>query len=166
MKKLLYCTAMLVMAMCFALTSCHSNEKNYKAAYDKAMEKYKSGIGAEMYENIQAERRRSTTVIDGDSVRLLRMYANVYDDSTSVAHLYNIVVAEFTQEINAKSYRDRLRREEGHPSYVLYGGADKKYYVVVRGYEDASQAAEFLKNIDKNVKIKLLVPRAWILLRM
>ena len=158
----------MVVAVAIALvaTSCHSNETNYKQAYDKAMDKYKTGIGAEAYDRIQAERMKLNTVIDGDSVRMVRSYANVFDDEPSVAHPYNIVVAEFTQQFNAQTMRNRLRDEEGLPSYILYGGNPKKYHVIASGFDKSSEAAQFLKNIDKNVKMQLLVPRAYILFKL
>jgi len=144
------------------LTSCHSNEKNYREAYDKAMQQRREGIGAETYAKIEAERQRNTTLINGDSVRLLRYHANVALDSSNVARRYNVVVATFKQRFNAQSYRDRLRQEEGYPSYILHGGIGNTYYVVVRGFDDLDEAVAFLHNIDKNVKIKILEPKPWI----
>ncbi|MCQ2289129.1 MAG: SPOR domain-containing protein [Muribaculaceae bacterium] len=163
MKRITLYIAIVAAALTMSLTACHSNENNYRQAYDKAMDKYRDGIGAEAYEAIQTERVRATHEINGDSVRMLRMYANVYDDSVKVAHPYNIVVAEFKQSFNAKSYRNRLRNEEGFPSYLLYGGPEKKYFVVIKGFDTKEDAAAFLKDLDKTVKIKTLVPRPWIL---
>lgn len=91
------------------LTACHSNEQNYREAYEKAMERRQTGIGAETYAKIEAERQRYTHVINGDSVRMIYMNVNVAIDSTDIARPFNVVVASFTQQINAKSYRDRLR---------------------------------------------------------
>ena len=96
-------------------TGCHSSEKNYREAYEKAIERRQSGYGAEAYAEIEAERMRNTTVINGDSVRLVYVDTNVALDSADVAKTYNVVVASFTQQINAKSYRDRLRSECGFP---------------------------------------------------
>ena len=117
---------LLMLAIVF-VTGCHSSEKNYREAYEKAMERRQTGIGAETYAKIEAERQKFTTVINGDSVRLVYVNANVAIDSTDMAHEYNVVVATFSQRINAKSYRDRLREECGlKGSYVLYGGNDKQ----------------------------------------
>lgn len=146
------------------LTGCHSSEKNYREAYEKAVERRKTGIGAETYAKIEAERQRYTTVINGDSVRLVYVNANVAIDSTDVAKPYNVVVATFTQRINAKSYRDRLREECGFKdSYVLYGGDDKQFFVVVQGFDDKTEAAALLHDIDKKVCLKILEPLPWIL---
>lgn len=148
------------------LTACHSNEENYREAYEKAMERRQTGVGAETYAKIEAERQRYTHVINGDSVRLVYVNANVAKDidSTAVIKPYNVVVASFTQRINAKSYRDRLVEECGlKDSYVLYGGNDKQYFVVAQGFDTSSDAADMIRDIDQYLCIKLLEPIPWIL---
>lgn len=164
MKK----TAFLFTAILIALvmTSCHSNEMNYKAAYDKAMEKYRDGVGTEQYERILAEKQRPNTVVNGDSIRLLPMHVNVTDADPSVQLTYSVIVASFKQKFNAITMRDRLHKEEGFSSYVLFGGPDKKYYVVVKGFEELDVATAFLKSIDHSVKMKILEPKPWILERI
>ena len=164
MNKIFYIILTLLAAV--FMTSCHSSEKNYREAYEKAAERRKTGIGAETYAKIEAERQRYTTVINGDSVRMVYLNANVAIDSTDVAKPYNVVVATFTQRINAKSYRDRLRDECGYPSYVLYGGNDKQYFVVLQGFDDKESAAALLKDLDKKVKIKIIERLPWILRRV
>ena len=150
-----------------ALTACHSNEKNYREAYEKAAERRKTGIGAETYAKIEAERQRYTHLINGDSVRMVYVNANVAIDSTDVASPFNVVVATFTQRMNAKSYRDRLREECGYKgSYVLYGGPDKQYFVVLQGFEDKGQAAALLHDLDQKVCLKILEPLPWILRKL
>ncbi len=165
MKKAIY-IMMMLMALGL-MTSCHSNEKNYRAAYEKAVERRKTGIGAEDFARIEAERQRYTHVINGDSVRMLYVNANVAIDSTDAVHDYNVVVASFTQRINAKSYRDRLREECGLAgSYVLFGGSDKKYFVVAEGFDNSGDAAAFIREIDKKVCLKMLEPLPWILKKL
>ena len=146
------------------MTACHSSEKNYREAYEKAVEARKTGIGAETYAKIEAERQRYTHVINGDSVRLLFVSANVAIDTTATAKDYNVVVANFTQRINAKSYCERLREECGLAgSYILFGGDEKKYFVVAQGFENKEDAAAMLHDINNKVCIKILEPLPWIL---
>ena len=163
MKKTLYIIgAVLIASMMF--TSCHSSEKNYREAYEKAVERRKTGISAETYAKIEAERQRYTHVINGDSVRMVYVNATVAIDSTDQASDYNVVVATFSQRINAKSYRDRLREECGYKgSYVLFGGKDKQYYVVLQGFDNSGDAAALLRGIDQKVCLKILEPLPWIL---
>ena len=166
MKKTLYIVLLAIIAS-LTMTSCHSSEKNYREAYEKAMERRKTGIGAETYAKIEAERQRYTHVINGDSVRMVYMNANVAIDSTDVPKPYNVIVATFTQRINAKSYRDRLREECGFAgSYVLFGGPDKLDYVVLEGYDDRESAAAMLRDLDKKVPMKILEPLPWILCKL
>lgn len=146
-------------------TGCHSSEKNYREAYEKAIERRQSGYGAEAYAEIEAERMRNTTVINGDSVRLVYVDTNVALDTADVAKTYNVVVASFTQQINAKSYRDRLRSECGFPSYILYGGPEKLYFVVVQGFDNKEDAASLLRDIDTKVCLKVMERKPWILRR-
>ena len=165
MKKTLFYIVLALVGI--LLTGCHSSEKNYREAYDKAMERRQTGIGAETYAKIEAERQKFTTVINGDSVRLVYVNANVAIDSTDVAHEYNVVVATFSQRINAKSYRDRLREECGLTgSYVLYGGNDKQYFVVAQGFEDKAAAGAFLHDVNDKVCLKILEPLPWILRKL
>lgn len=164
MKKLLYIVMLMAAVM---LTACHSSEKNYREAYEKAKERRQTSIGSETYAKIEAERQRYTHVINGDSVRMLYVNVNVAIDSTDEAHDYNVVVATFTQRINAKSYRDRLREECGLAgSYVLFGGKDKQYFVVAQGFDNSTDAAAMLHDIDKKVCLKILEPLPWILKKL
>lgn len=156
----------MLVAGSLLLTACHSSEKNYREAYEKAMERRQTGVGAEEYAKIEAERQRYTHVINGDSVRIVYVNANVAIDSTVVALPYNVVVASFTQRINAKSYCDRLREECHLPSYVLYGGPEKQYYIVAQGFETSGEAAAMLHDLDKRVCLKILEPLPWILRKM
>ncbi len=166
MKKTLY-NILLLAIVAVVATGCHSSEQNYREAYEKAMERRKTGIGAETYAKIEAERQRYTHVINGDSVRMVYVNANVAIDSTDVAKTYNVVVATFSQRINAKSYRDRLREECGFAgSYVLFGGPDKQYYVILEGYDDKESAAAMLRDLDKKVAMKILEPLPWILCKI
>jgi hypothetical protein len=166
MKSTLYLIVALVLTSVM-MTSCHSSEANYREAYEKALEHRKTGISAETYAKIEAERQRYTHVINGDSVRMVYVNANVAIDSTDVASDYNVVVATFSQRINAKSYRDRLRQECGLTgSYVLYGGKDKQYFVIAQGFDDSGDAAAMLHDLDKKVCLKILEPLPWILKKM
>ena len=156
---------MLVAVM--LMTACHSSEKNYREAYEKALERRQTGIAAETYAKIEAERQRYTHVINGDSVRMIYMNVNIAIDTTDVAKPFSVVVASFTQRINAKSYRDRLREECGlKGSYVVQGGPDKLNYVVAQGFDTHTDAAAMLHDLDKKVCLKVLEPLPWILRKL
>lgn len=161
MKRLLYC-----MTLALLLTACYTTEENYKAAYDKAKERTRENMGGTIYDMSQAERVRATEIINGDSVRLLRSYFNVVDDKYENTKKFGVVVAEFDQLLNARSYRDRLKQDEGFQSYVVYANREKKYCVVAQAFDEKEPAALFLRNIKKHMKMKVLVPRPYILQRL
>ncbi len=161
MKHLLYCITLALL-----LTACYTTEENYKAAYDKAKERTRENMGGTIYDMSQAERVRATEIINGDSVRLLRSYFNVVDDKYEATKKYGVVVAEFDQLLNARSYRDRLKQNEGFQSYVVYTNREKKYCVVAQAYDEKEPAALFIRNIKQHMKMKVLVPRPYILQRL
>ena len=161
MKRLFYCITLALL-----LTACYTTEENYKAAYDKAKERTRENMGGTIYDMSQAERVRATEIINGDSVRLLRSYFNVVDDKYENTKKFGVVVAEFDQLINARSYRDRLKQNEGFQSYVVYTNREKKYCVVAQAYDDKEPAALFIRNIKQHMKMKVLVPRPYILQRL
>ena len=161
MKRILYCITLALL-----LTACYTTEENYKAAYDKAKERTRENMGGTIYDMSQAERVRATEIINGDSVRLLRSYFNVVDDKYEATKKYGVVVAEFDQLLNARSYRDRLKQNEGFQSYVVYTNREKKYCVVAQAYDEKEPAALFIRNIKQHMKMKVLVPRPYILQRL
>ena len=161
MKRLLYCITLALL-----LTACYTTEENYKAAYDKAKERTRENMGGTIYDMSQAERVRATEIINGDSVRLLRSYFNVVDDKYENTKKFGVVVAEFDQILNARSYRDRLKQNEGFKSYVVYTNREKKYCMVAQAYDEKEPAALFIRNIKQHMKMKVLVPRPYILQRL
>ena len=161
MKRLLYCITLALL-----LTACYTTEENYKAAYDKAKERTRENMGVTIYDMSQAERVRATEIINGDSVRLLRSYFNVVDDKYENTKKFGVVVAEFDQILNARSYRDRLKQNEGFQSYVVFANREKKYCVVAQAYDEKEPAALFIRNIKQHMKMKVLVPRPYILQRL
>ena len=161
MKRLLYCITLALL-----LTACYTTEENYKAAYDKAKERTRENMGGTIYDMSQAERVRATEIINGDSVRLLRSYFNVVDDKYENTKKFGVVVAEFDHLLNARSYRDRLKQNEGFQSYVVYTNREKKYCVVAQAYDEKEPAALFIRNIKQRMKMKVLVPRPYILQRL
>ncbi|MBO4721707.1 MAG: hypothetical protein J5629_02110 [Muribaculaceae bacterium] len=161
MKKIY--NILFIAAVAVALWSCHTSEKNYRESYEKAIELNRTGERGEKYEQDLAERTHNNYVVDGDSIRLRRLYFNITDDKPEVAKKYGVVVAEFQQKFNAISCRDRLRQQENLPAYVVYISTEKTYCVVAKGYDDISVAAVFAKNPEKFMKMKVLVPKAWVL---
>ncbi len=161
MKQIIICLILLLPVL--GLVACHSTEANYKAAYDKAVNRTRENTGEDKYDHDKAERLRSTEVVNGDSVRLLRTYCDMVDGEAKSMKKFAVIVAEFDQVINARSYRDRIHRKEGFESYVVFLNSTKKYCVVAQGFDTKGEAAAYVQNIGKYMKMKILVPRPWIL---
>ena len=160
LKKIAFACLMVV-----ALTGCHSNEKNYKTAYDIAVQRRSTSVDAETEAKIAAERRRMAQVIHGDTVQVVRMFTNIVNDTTTITpHRYNVVVGVFKQQFNAVSYRDRFRKEEGYPSYVLKGRdiSGEKFHVIIKGFDEKDVAAAFIRTINEHTHIRLL-EKPWII---
>lgn len=154
---------LLLLAVATVVYSCHSTEANYKDSYDKAVAASRTGEKGEQYIQELSRRTHKNIEVDGDSIRKLSYHFNIVDDKSEVIKQYGVVVAEFKQKFNAISCRDRLRKEEGLQSYVVYIASQKLYCVIAQGYEDLSVAATFAKNPQKYMHMKLLVPMAWVL---
>lgn len=144
-------------------TSCKSNEANYRAAYDITRERQRemAGVDENTYARIEAERTANTAVVMGDSVRMVTTYVDIVDGTRADIKPYNVVVGEYRQLFNARSFRNRLINN-GHGSYVVKD-PESTYYVVVEGFDTAPEAAEYLKNISTKVAIKIPIAKPWIL---
>ncbi len=163
MKKILFIIVAIVAAVSF--NSCKTSEKNYKAAYDITMHKKKAmeEVDSVTYSKILAEKKQATAIVDGDSVRLITEYVNIVDDSPSLMKKYNVIVGEYKQIFNARSFRDRLKAEK-KPAYVVMD-AKRVYYVVAQGFDTSDEAAKFLHDIHKTVKMHIPIENPWILKR-
>lgn len=149
-------------ALMLLLASCHTNENNYREAYDKAVNRTRETLGEDMYNQIVRERTRNTAMVDGDSIRLIPEHVNPVDTVATVVKNYSVVVGEFKQKFNAKSYAEEIARSSKLPTYVLFT-ADQDYLVVAQGFDEIDEAAAFLKEVDKRVKLKILTLKPWIL---
>ena len=157
----------MALATFAALTfnSCKTTEANYKAAYDitKNRVKAKDGIDSVTFSKIEAEKTEATAVVAGDSVRLITHHVNIVDDSPSALKRYGVVVGEYKQVFNARSFRNRLKSEK-EPAYVVMDAA-RKYYVIAHGFDTSIEASDYLKRLDKEVKMKIPIERPWTLAR-
>ncbi len=123
----------------------------------------RDGVDAETYARIEAEKERNTAVVAGDSLRLITDRVNIVDDEPSTMKPYGVVIGEYKQLFNARSFRDRLKKE-GQPAYVVMNG-ERMYFVVARGFDTSVEAAEFLKDVRNKIKMKIPIEKPWILAR-
>ena len=164
MKKTLYLIISVIIISVLG-TSCKTTEENYKAAYDTALQKKELGKDRDVSAFIERERRmREYTTVDGDSVKMLSQRVSMLDGNPADVKRYGVVVGNFKQVFNARSFRERVNAAENNteaPAYVVKN-SQNEYLVVYRGFETKSEAAAFLKD-KNNFKISTATEEPWIL---
>lgn len=165
MNKTLYLIGSIVFMMLLSAASCKTTEENYKAAYDIAVKKQESGAGRDVSSFISRERRLNEyKQVGTDSVRIVIEHVSIVDGPVNNAEKYGVVVGEFKQVFNARSYRDRINNAENTPetpAFVVMN-AMKQYYVIYRSFDTKTGAAAFMKN-KGNFKINTQTDEVWIL---
>lgn len=162
MKKAIQILGLVIVVMLSA-TSCKTTEENFKSAYDIAVKKNEKGADDNITAIIEQEKRLNEySVVNGDSVRVLSQTVTMIDGDASAMKKYGVVVGEYKQVFNARSFRNRINTtEKDTPSYVVMNPL-KKYYVVYKGFDSKNDAASFLKK-KSNFKMTLPVGDPWIL---
>ena len=102
-----------------AFPSCKTTEENYRNAYEVAKAKQTEGLTADEIAGLQREEAMPRTVYNGDSIPLKGMYVKHIEGGVDNKALrYNVIVASFRQQFNARSLMTRLR-DNGYPDAVL-----------------------------------------------
>ena len=155
MKRMIRTISLIAGALLLAMTSCKTTEENYKAAYDIAVQRNQMGVDRNLSAFIEREKHLAEfSVIEGDTVRIITEKVSMVDFDASAMKNYGVVVGEFKQIFNARSYRDRINLAENdteNPAYVVMN-PEKKYYVIYKGFDTKEAATAFIKNYD-NFKI-------------
>ena len=165
MNKTLFLISSILFMMLLSAASCKTTEENYKAAYDIAVRRQESGAGQDVSSFITREKRLNEyKQIGTDSVRIVIENVSIIDNPGKDIEKYGVVVGEFKQVFNAKSYRDRINNTENNSdsqAFVVMNTM-KKYYVIYRSFNTKTEAAAFLKD-KNNFKIKTQIDEVWIL---
>ena len=131
-------TAMLLV-LASMLPSCKTSEDNYRKAYQAAVEKQNEAY-------------------TGEEVSLMRQP----DPPVEVARRYNVVVASFKQQFNAKSVLSRLR-EAGYPDGRLLIDRDQTYYVAPVSTDSLAEAVDALRRFQSSSPVPVRSPFPYIL---
>lgn len=165
MNKTLFLISSILFMMLLSAASCKTTEENYKAAYDIAIRRQETGAGQDVSSFITREKRLNEyKQIGTDSVRIVIENVSIIDNPVTNVGKYGVVVGEFKQVFNAKSYRNRINNTENNsdaPAFVVMNTM-KKYYVIYRSFNTKTEAATFLKD-KNNFKIKNQIDEVWIL---
>lgn len=153
MKRLtLILTCVLATLFVVSVTGCHSNEKIYRQAYEKAKNRRDEtgGIDSTVYAKIRQQARPSIVKIGNDSLPLVTqsIYLTEGQDYAQLKR-YNIVVAQFKQLFNARAMRERLYAA-GFVNPYIVETREPLYYVVAEACDEAHQAYGLLSRVQHN----------------
>ena len=147
------------------MASCKTTEKNYRAAYEKALEKTEetSVVDGTIYDKMRREAINSSMVDSqsGDTIPMITMTVSCVKGVSvpdSVGR-YSVAVAQFKQVFNAKSMMRRLRAR-GYTTATVVQTAEPLYYVLAATCATPAEAAEAYRRIvaDKAVATKTPYP--------
>lgn len=148
-----------------ALSSCKTNEENYRKAYEAAKQRESEGLEETVYDRIRREARPVTSVVGNDTLQMKREYVSLAPDqqlAASALKRYNVVVAQFKQIFHARSMTRRFS-EGGYDGAFIVQTREPLYYVVAFASDDASAAADAMKALQKESPVTLRDPFPWIL---
>lgn len=157
MKHSLTITGTAVMiSLASIFTGCKPTEKNYRQAYQKAMdaaaENNVTDFDHTIYNRYRGQMRDITVKgTDGADVNVRTARVTVTPDGGGINEwlkAYSVVVGEFKQLFNARSLRSRMV-EAGYPRTFIVQNAEPYYFIVAESYPDASQAAAVADSIEK-----------------
>lgn len=159
MRVNIFITAILLISS----FSCKTTESNYREAYQIAISNNKAN---ETDSNIESQisQKRITPVTENsdNDIVIKREFVTVVDGERSLLNSYNVVVAEFTQQFNAKSFSNRLISQHQTSSYVLKNNKNK-YFTIIEGFNTRDEAIEYIQKLESENKIQLPIAKAWII---
>jgi len=162
MKNLL----LFISVFAVAITSCKTTEANYRAAYEKAMERDRAGVDSTVYAKIRNEAKPKKVVVGGDTLAMrseyVRLTPDIGQESESLKH-YNVVTGQFKQLFTAKNMRARLLAA-GFDSVLIVQTREPLYYVVAASAETPDEAAAALEKVRQS-GFPMRDPFPWVLKR-
>lgn len=153
--KLRFLIAVLAVA---TLMGCKTNEKNYRAAYEKAVQHERAGIDSTIYEKIRREARPMETEVAGEKVGVMTVPVSVTVGFGHRQQLkrYSVVASQFRQLFNAKTMMNRLKGY-GYDAFVVQ--TREPLYLVIAGSDDEqSMVMKVLDAISKDKRVVLKDP--------
>lgn len=165
MKKSVIYILGLFIAM--GIVSCKTNENNYRAAYQAAVEHREntSGVDSTIYARIRNQAVESMLSVGNDTLPIRTEYIGYPDGggaSREKVMRYNVVVGQFKQIFNAKAMRDRLIAA-GYTDAMIINTREPLYYVVAKTSSTAAEAVEQYKSVCDDKALVLRAPLPFVL---
>lgn len=138
--------------VCMCLAGCKPTEKNYKSAYDAALEKRQAAVadlGVEIdgtrLEQVDGAQLRE---VDGVSVYVLNERISPADFISELPGNYNVAVGKYKMITNSKSQSEVLQKSGLHAFPAK--NSEDYYYTIAASFPSLTEAVEFYKNYQKN----------------
>ncbi len=108
MKLTTRLTIFAMTALAIGMTSCKTNESNYRAAYEAAKQKNEESRGIEntVYEKIRNEAVNSRLIVDGDTIPMMTVNVKIAQSTTTPEQVkrYSLVINQFKQATPTRLY--------------------------------------------------------------
>ncbi len=125
-----------------ALSSCKPTEKNYRAAYDAALNKREKVAETLAADGLLAEDAPKSQVVDGDTLYFVNEVIRV-DDVASPLKPLNVAVGVFKMNTNARSGAAALK-ERGFDARAARALEDK-WYIIAGSFDTVDETRAFIK---------------------
>lgn len=129
-----------------ALTACKPTEKNYRSAYDVAVNKREKAAEALAADGLVAEDAPRSQVVGGDTLYFVNEVLKVDDGSTPLKAL-NVAVGVFKMNTNARSGALALK-DKGYDARAARALGDK-WYILAGSFDTMDETRAFLKRFRK-----------------
>lgn len=149
-----------------ALAACKTTEKNYRTAYEKAIDRDSDDpIENTIFAAIRNEAIPSAAITaTGDTIPFKYERLTVTDGqgSPEQMHRYNVVAGQFKQAFNSRAMASRLR-EHGYPDTFIIQTAEPLYYVIVFSSDDPTEANAAMTRLRSDSTVTLPSPAPFII---
>ena len=163
MKRL----ALIAAVAALAFAGCKTTEENYRQSYEAAVAKRNAAeaeadsVDTTVHNKImEASRPYEKTEGGKTALYLEGNMWQAWNAETNKMKRYSVVVGAMRQLFNAKAFCTRLE-QNGAKAYVIQNGA-KDYYVVAEGFDTFGEAADYVNNIGKRLKVKIPIESPFI----
>lgn len=164
MKK---CPLLIIAVLLLSLAACKTNESNYRAAYEAAIEKQKesTALDSTIYGNYRRQASMARLAAGSDTLPL-RTESVAYTEnggaSRETVKVYNVVVGQFKQLFNARQMRERLQAE-GYPDAMIVHTREPLYYVIAGTAGTPEEARNLFQRVSRDKALVLKSPLPFIL---
>lgn len=158
---------MTILAIMLSVAGCKTSEKNYREAYERAIEGKGNLDPADstVYTRYRREMKENQAVVNGDTITVYTQHVAVTENGGGIKESlkrYNVVVGKFKQVFNARSMRERLAGNGYSGSFVVHT-REPYYFVIAGSFSDPEEAISLLKKIDCDGIAGIKVQRPFLL---